>query len=360
MLAFLYYLVGIDVIRGGFYLGILGISFAAILYSSQQADGIKVNLGPVTFFYVLLIVGFIIEILNGIFSPFLLYILAAPSLAYFILNSRFNLKILSLPIYIISAVFFLYFLFNQTLIGVFPNISTNYVSVVMIMNVVLLNALEKRQGQKVTIHYSILALFFSVLALGRAGMICSFLLLLNAIWINWRFFSKTKKIAFWFVLIAPALAIVTIQWEEIIPLLTQVEFFEKFVTRGIDSPARDILQREYWEHMNIINLFTGYNFEHNQWFIHYGLNPHNSYIRLHYYLGALFFIIVPIIIWAGVKLLKENKFIFVLFFAILLRAWTDIALFLTLYDFVLVLLVLIAFKKRQYFYPVKRRPESVK
>src|SRR5690606_31786408 len=103
--------------------------------------------------------------------------------------------------------------------------------------------------------------------------------------------------------------------------------------RGIDSPSRDILKREYFENLDLKNILLGFNYQNNTWFIHYGLNPHNSFIRLHYYFGILFFPIVGVLLVSLYKLLKIDFMLFICLSVILLRSYTDSVLFLLLYDF---------------------------
>src|SRR5690606_6609913 len=127
--------------------------------------------------------------------------------------------------------------------------------------------------------------------------------------------------------------------------LSHMDYLIRFMEKGVDSPARDILKDEYLNQMkDMSNLLLGYNYhESTYYFKEMGYNPHNSYIRLHHYFGFLFFLIIPVLLFALYKLFKKSFILFICLLVILVRSYTDTVIFLTLYDFVVLALVYIAF-----------------
>lgn len=342
LVAFLYYYAG-DALRIPLFGIVLGFSILAVIETRKNKGNYRFGQKLIRLFSFFFFTGAFIQLSNGTITPFILYLVAAPCLVYFIYNNSFNLKIVSYSVYIISVVFLIYFLLHGRMEGVFPYVSVNYISVVLIMNAVLINFLEYKQDRNVSFLPSILALFFSLLAFGRSGILCAFLLVLNVVWFRWKSFSVKKKIGVGFLITLPLMGYVLLNFNVVVNIFDGLTVLERFQERGLESPARDILMREYLAHIDLKTFLLGYNYDKNTWFIHYGLNPHNSYIRLHHFLGALFFIVVPALIIALIRLLRFNKFLFMMLFSILLRAYTDTMLFLYLYDFLVVLLVMMAF-----------------
>ncbi|WP_461764512.1 hypothetical protein [Myroides sp. LJL110] len=225
--------------------------------------------------------------------------------------------------------------------GIFYEMSVNYVSVVMIMNVVVVNSIERIQKEKISIMPSILALLFSLLAMGRAGILCTFLLVCNSLYFSWNSYTRNQKIGLFILLLIPIVFVVLFKGDMLVDYISNLSVLERFDERGMVSPSRDILKKEYLDNLDIRNILLGYNFIDNQWFIHYGQNPHNSYMRLHHFFGFCFLIVIGFILKQVVQLFKIDKFLCIMALVIFLRSWTDSVLFLTVYDFVVIYLLLI-------------------
>lgn len=297
-------------------------------------------------FLLVFVLVFFIQLFNATLTPFVFYIISTPLLTLFVLNNKFNTRLLKIPLYVSATVFSVYFVQHRTLQGIYEAVSHNYVSVVMIMNVVLINMIEVRQKEKVSIMPSIICLFFSLLAVGRSGILSSTLLFLNVLSARWLSFSKGVKWGVFLLVFLPLIGLVVYNIELIVKFGEGLTVMEKFSERGIESNSRGIILNEYLSNMSLENILLGYNYSNNYWFQHYGLNPHNSYIRLHHYFGALFFVVMFFILKNLFKLFKINRFLAGCAFVILLRAFTDTLLFQYIYDFVLLSLLLIPINKK--------------
>ncbi len=320
--------------------------FISIYFGVKIKNGFFILKVPKSLYAIVFVIfcfTFFVQLVNNTLTPFVIYYLTSPIIAYFIYSNKFNTKILSIPFYIFSFYTTYYFIINKGLFGILNSVSENYLSIILIMNLVTLYVVKIRQNEKIPILPSLLGLILSVLAIGRSGIICTLLILLIVVWFKWKFFSKFKKIISVLMFLMPIIFLLIYKWDLVYLTFNNIELFEKFTKGGIDSPSRDILKNAYLSSMNSITFFTGYNYENNIWFIHYGLNPHNSYLRLHYFSGFAFFLIIPILFITLFKLIKINVVFSGLLLSVLLRSYTDSVLFLTLFDYILVLFIMIAF-----------------
>ncbi|CAA0151008.1 conserved membrane protein. Putative O-antigen biosynthesis protein [Tenacibaculum maritimum] len=285
----------------------------------------------------------VVQLINGTLTPFTIYYLTSPILGYFIFSNRFNTRYVSFPFYIFCFYLLTYFILHKNLIGVLNGtVSENYVSIILIMNIATIYVIKYKQKEVIPILPALLAVFFSILAIGRSGILTTLLIFLLVLWLRIRYQKRLVKMGLFITFIVPIIAFAIANWDSIKIVFENIEVFSKFSKDGVSSPSRGIIQRAYLSNIDIITFFTGYNYEDNYWFQHYGLNPHNSYIRLHYFSGLAFFVIIPIVITSLIKLIREEIFLSGIFFSILVRSYTDSVLFLTLFDFVPVLFIMVA------------------
>lgn len=275
----------------------------------------------------------LVQIINVSISHFIIFLLIGPSFAYWVFRSSFNTFILRASYGIIICILLFLYLRHRTFIGVFADLSENYVSVLTICNVVLIASIELKQHEKVCIWPAFLGLFLSLLAYGRAGILCSLLLLLLFCYVRFQGLSKNKRIVA-MVAFLLFLGVLTVSYyNTFLELLDGFELLNKFQERGLKSPSRGILIDEYLNHINVNTFFLGYQFDNNMWFLHYGLNPHNSYIRLHYEIGIVAIMLYVYVVVKVRKILKCNKVYSVMLIVLLLRAYTDVYLFFGFFDF---------------------------
>ncbi len=297
--------------------------------------------------YVYFVLALSIQFINASITPFVLFLLFAPFFAYWIYTSLFKTSILRISYYVMSLLLLLLYLRHFSFIEVFAGLSENYVSIILICNVVLIAAIEKRQNERISILPSFCATFLSLLAFGRSGILCSFVLFLVFLYVHFVCLSKSKRYLLFFSFLVLAI-VVSHNYEQIFDMLMNAEILAKFQERGLKSPSRGILLDEYMIHIDMITIFTGYHFDDNAWFIHYGLNPHNSYVRLHYRIGFAAFLLLG---YVGVRMMKEVRklplFVFMLFI-MMLRAYTDVYLFYGFYDFIVFYLLFTSKKTINY------------
>ncbi len=290
----------------------------------------------------------IIEIYNKTTSPFILYIITAPLFAYFVVTNRFNSKYITLQTYFILFAFFAYYALFRNFNGLFSGISANYISVVLIMNISILQLIQSRQKESLSLTIPFLSLVLAVLATGRAGILMLAAIFINTLLYEWRGMEKRKQTIAAVTMIVLPILLIIIYWDTIVGIFNTASFFEKFQKDGLVSYSRNIIINEYLNNINWETAIFGYNFADNYWFIHYGQNPHNSFIRLHYLAGILSVPLLCLIAIGFIKLVVKKKFsVALLLLVIIVRAWTDSILFLSIYDFVWMSLVLTSFESNQ-------------
>lgn len=349
--ALLYYVV--DAARPILFITMVSLS-ALAAYLTAKSGKSKITLRKtMAVFFVFCFVGVVVVgLLNQTFTVFSLYILTIPMMSYYIRNRWLNVKYLKVSFYSMSALFLLYYISNRTFEGMFESMSINYVSVVMIFNISLIYFVQRFKGDKPSIGPAIVAVVFSVMALGRSGMLTSGLILAAVLWANWSTMSIIKRYSLLIFSFIPLVFAVMTYIGTILALVSSSSYLTKFQDQGFESGARERLLEEYIDHMEGANIWLGYNFEEHPEFIHFGLNPHNSYLRGHYRMGVFFFIFLYLMLKGGFKLFKKDKFLAILLLALLLRSWTDMVIFLTPYDLIPFLLV-----GHGFFY--KKQPRSI-
>ncbi len=322
------------------------LSVASLIVTEIKNYRIKFNLEPILFWGSTFLFVVMLQIINGTLNPRVLYLVATPCFAYFFINNKFNTKLLYLPLLIEWIVLAYFVVTGADLNNIFDGTSRNYISVVMIVNVVTVNIVEWRQEGKVTVWPGIISFYFSLLAIGRSGIICSLLLLLGLLYFSYKQQTVRSKIMYLIIIIIPIIIYIVIEYENLFLLVSALPVLDRFNSMGMDTDYRDLLIESYLNHMNPLNIILGYNYENNLLFACKDLNPHNSIIFLHYNTGIVFFIAILFLIRSMFNLFKNNKFFLMLMILLLLRGWTDSYLFLGPYDFLILSFILISKETR--------------
>lgn len=270
-----------------------------------------------------------------------LYLITAPLLASFSLKKTFDLKILYFAFGIICMVFL--YEAQRGALDTFKTTSRNYVSVIMLFNSMLISLIAYNQTKKILVWPYVLALFFSLLALGRGGIVCSFLCLMGIILIKIHQLSKRVR----YLLLSIVLIFVVGSIPLILDVYEKLDFFERIREKGLKDDARAYIWDAYGSAMNTERLFLGYNLKNDAIISKYGDNPHNSYLFLHAHMGVLVVIPVLLVFYTLFFHIRKKEFIYVIpLFAILLRGFTDV-IFMSPYDFIVLIFVLHAFMNKQ-------------
>lgn len=289
-------------------------------------------------FLLLFTIVAVFNIIKDFFVPSLLYLIGGPLMAKFILTRKFNTFVLY------CCFVFIWFVFlraglNNTLDNVL-NASDNFVSVLLLFNAICLTIIVYLQNGKIIIIPSLMCLIVSLIATGRGGIICSFILFAGLLLVKIGSIKNRfiKKVSFFVMGITLLFSL-----SSIVILYENAEALERIRDRGFQDNAREEIVTSYISSLDLSRIVIGYNYNNNSTIHSYNDNPHNSYIKLHAYLGFFFFLFICFIIRSLWIYLQNKEYVLIIsIIAILLRGFTDI-IFLNHFDFVLYLLVFPAF-----------------
>jgi hypothetical protein len=165
----------------------------------------------------------------------------------------------------------------------------------------------------------------SFFLIGRTSLIVSLILLLIVFYFKFKDNIVVRIIIFTFVL-----AVSSYLWLKFgSDLIKETNFSE-----GLDTP-RWQLWGIYFDHINIVNLFTGIEVSDLPLYEHHGNNPHNSFIKFHSRVGfgAIVFIILYFV--SLFNYMKErNNYILWLLILLTIRACFDSDILVGNFDFI--------------------------
>lgn len=322
------------------------ISFASLIFARSVNFKIKPNYPVIIFLSILCFLLLFIQPFSSNLHYHPIFIFPATAFAYFILHSRFNTKILYSSILILFIFFSFQILSGQDPNKIFPELSRNYISIILIANVSILYIIEWKQSRRILLWPAVVTLIISVVSIGRAGILSSSFLLAALLFVKYENFSVTKKILYAFIFILPFVCLTIFYSDFLIEKFYQIDYLKRITSMGLKDNARLLMINEYLENMNVKNLIFGYDYSSDPLFLRYKLNPHNSFIEFHHKTGIFFFPAILTLFMAGIKnLFSKNKMYSILLFVLLLRAFTDRFLFLSIYDYIFVLIILLSFRR---------------
>lgn len=335
-------------IRPLIFIAINFLSVLALVYSQMQNFKLKLNTKTIINVFALILSVVFVQVINSTIGFRTVYIPIAVSFAFFIYKSRFNIFTVYVIISIIAVILIYKLLVLTNINDIFVGASRNYVSAIMLVIVSTAYIVIWQQKKYVSLYPAFIALFASLLSLGRSGIISSLYLLSGIIYIKYfQQVSFTKRIINFVLIATPLVVLISLlNIENLSKYLTAIDYLERFADYGMESSGREKLWRYYIDNINLKTFLIGYDFTNHFYFIGKKLNPHNSYISLHYRLGILFIPILVTMVFALIHFYKREKLYFFILSSLMLRAMTDRIFFLNLFDFILILILIIYFKDR--------------
>ena len=297
----------------------------------------------------------LVELFSGVVGFQLLFALTAPAFAYFLYTNKFKTSILYVTFLVIFSKFIIYIIDGTDLNTIFDSVSRNYISVIMLFSSSIVTLIIWEQKREIVIMPVLLTFIVSLFAIGRSGIISSFILFLGLLfpYIKSFLMNNNRHLRSFIFLFGVAIVVFSVGF--IMYPLVYSELLNEFESKGFESSARVDLIVEYINNIDFINFLFGYNFYDNTLFQYFGLNTHNSFLKLHHYAGFIAFIFLYYIIKAGFILLKKNYVPLLILCVLLLRSFTDIYLFFSIYDTLIIYILFLSFKqKKQYLATIKR------
>lgn len=216
-------------------------------------------------------------------------------------------------------VFFIVAMVNNVNANEMFSVSRNFISVLLLiaLGYHIISCYQNNKTPSLLLF--ILSLFVAIWATGRAGIFVFSLLL------GFYPFVVKLKVGYKILILSFVLSLIAFSFTNYSDY-----FFEyglgRFKEMGLES-ERNSINKDYFEitFNSVQNLLFGSPLRKINVIAQLDNNPHNSFIRLHVYYGLLGFIVVIFFIFYTMKifLLHKDSLYFVLFLALLLRAFMD-------------------------------------
>ncbi len=227
--------------------------------------------------------------------------------------------------YLLSC-FFIY----HMLVGADPNrilkSSQNAVSLYMLLSLMILIFLHRQGRIAAPLFPSFLCLVLSVWAIGRSGIISSFIIFLAMLFAQARALgtsrSRKSKIAIRGLIMIFVILSIFIMWDYL--LTASNTHLSYLIAKGLHDQARQDMMSSYLHHITPFSFLFGAELGYMPVINEYSDNPHNYYILLHSSFGLVALIMFILV---GFHLIGEiwgGNFVYVIsVFACLFRIGTD-------------------------------------
>jgi hypothetical protein len=240
--------------------------------------------------------------------------------------------------YSLSGFFFILMLAGVGAEFALGKTSYNGISMVMLTACISLYIILGMEKKKLDLKPAFINMLISIWAIGRSGIIASFVLFFGLCLVRSR--AKAK---YAYILII-SLIICYLYLDDLLALATNYSFFRNgainFLAKGrlmdLEVSSRWALWTNYFNNLDIFRVIFGVNVETDPFptEINHLFNYHNSFIQLHLQTGIMGLITMALIIIALFKFFWTNQVYFVLLLALILRGMTDSIFFFNRFDFI--------------------------
>ena len=221
---------------------------------------------------------------------------------------------------------------------IYDGLSRNHVGFAVVFWTIFLLFHLNVNHNYVSLIPPIIGLVLSFFLVGRTSLIVSALLLVLV------FYHKFKKSPITrLVIFSVVLGFGYFLWLKFeSDLLTETN-----LDAGLDTPRWE-LWSIYWEHIDIVNLFTGIDVNILPMYEQFGGNPHNSFIKFHSRVGIGSFVFIFLYFVSVFKYLITRKYyIFWLLMLLTLRAFFDSDILIGNFDFIFFIITFYWIKNEQ-------------
>ena len=222
---------------------------------------------------------------------------------------------------------------HRSLNDVFLAGSRNYISAIGIYFAAVIYLTDEIDGRQTPVLWpSVITFLLSVVAIGRAGILVSALLLM--VTVIYRFGRVLRKpvVILGMILVLGGLAVAF--GERIAAFAWTWYRQSRFAVAGFDSP-RFRMWAEFFSELNLRRAIFGFDLNELPLISRYNGNPHNSFIKIWARAGFAGFFLNGIIVYAVIRMRKRSVFLSLVFALVLLRAAFDIIILINWLDFVI-------------------------
>ena len=244
------------------------------------------------------------------------------------------------PFFVVTCYFCYLFFIGKNVTTWLPNNSENFIPVSLYLGYASFLFLSKRKKiDNLDLFLSTIILFFSIIAIGRSGIICSSIIFMYITYnrLNSIIYFKNKIIRYVFVFIVVAMTSVLMYI--IVQFLIENDLLSRLLEKGLESNARIFIAEEYLSIVTVdLSIFTGLPAEEVHNIQRFGYNLHNSYLNSHSKFGFFYvitFFYISFKIFSYTYKNKEMGIYLCLLVAIYIRAAIDIQIFTGRFDWII-------------------------
>lgn len=269
------------------------------------------------------------------------FVLVSVPLAILLSKRRVSPVLSWFPFFATAAYFFTLLMIGVSVDNMLPQNSRNFLSVLLIGLFASAIVLSKpARVNQIHIGGGLIILWFSIISLGRGGIISAFILVL--LLVGLRMFSgpsSSKKRLFNIaILISIAIAFFT--------SLDQImESVPRLASRGLHDYSRNFIHMTIFQELEGLSFIFGKNYFNIHQLNRYGFNLHSSYLSAWANLGLGYMILVIFCIGKSLMSAKSMPVIWVALVALGLRAATDIQMIGAKFDYVFLVMLFLTSKK---------------
>jgi hypothetical protein len=252
----------------------------------------------------------------------------------------FEQKIISykqlMTLFIFICLYFLgLMLFRQDPIYALKVCSGNGISMIVLFALVALYIVRHRLQCAIILWPAAISFLICFWAGGRSGIISSFIILFGISYMK----LKGRKFTKLFYLTSFYL-ILTLATFFFYDYLRDIYFFKaplsRFANHTLAEEPRFLMWANYFNNLDLERFIFGVNIMNDPWpeKVLYNFDYHNSFINLHSKTGIFGFLIFLLTVNSLIYYIRNNLLFFILFTAIIFRAFTDSFIFFESWDFI--------------------------
>ena len=189
---------------------------------------------------------------------------------------------------------------------------------------------EYQNGKNITILPALITVLISAWAGGRAGFLCSLLILFSVI-----IFSKNKKeITIGKIMFIVSLSIVLLVLIKFVFSDFFIQILNRLTDQGIVDSVRSELIERYFYRISLEDIILGRNLAFDPLYRFVSLNTHNSYLQLHaiYGLFGIIAIFFGLIKQISIYIKSKNFLLLFILITILIRIFSETHAFTNFMD----------------------------
>lgn len=222
--------------------------------------------------------------------------------------------------------------------------SGNGISYMMIITTIALYISRYMSEKKILIWPAVSNFLICFWAGGRSGIFSSLIIFLGICYIA----VKNKKIFYTFFFVISAVLISTgfIFYDYLREFYFFKVPFDRFATHSLLNDPRIQIWSNYFINLDFSRFIFGANIKNDPWpdgtILNY--DYHNSFINLHANTGIYGFFLILLACYSLIFYYRKNFLYFILFSAIILRAFTDSFIFFESWDFLFFFFLMVPLK----------------